>query len=111
MRIIVINYNKKYFDQVFKTLRMLFQNASCLCKDPPVCEIVVVRVVAGGGCCDSGPVDWPGSGEAAGPAQRPAGAAPKGCTQTSLCTGTHTFLQSLINFSPHPALKKHILET
>lgn len=59
-------------------------------KSQPVNERVVLHVVAGGGCCDSGPVNWPGSGEAPGPAQQSAGAAPKDCTQTSFCTGAHT---------------------
>lgn len=65
----------------------------------PEYESVVLCVVAGGGCCDSGPVHWPGSGEAAGPAQQPVGAAPEGCTQTTLCTGTHTHLHIHIHIS------------
>lgn len=60
-------------------------------KCQPVCESTVCMLFhAGGGCCDSGPFYWPGSCEAKGPTQQPAGATPKGCAETVLCTGTHT---------------------
>lgn len=56
--------------------------------------------VTAGGCWDSGLINWPGSGQAAGSAEHPPGAAPKDCTAADLSTGsfcmfvTHLFVYS-----------------
>lgn len=56
----------------------------------------VLPAVAGGGCCHLGPVDWPGTAEAPGPAQQPARTASERCKQTGLFTGMHTHIYTCI---------------